>query len=154
MARGSRWAALGLPAACAALGGCATPKLLCLRPDGVQSVTIHSSSQANGGVPVAVDLVFVTQKPPAQTISKLTASDYYLGDSRNQLERDNPDAVKIHYWELPAGYTIKTQVKPPCNIVKTFIFASYASNGPHRVELTKAKQVTVELGTDDFTTRQ
>jgi type VI secretion system protein len=138
----------------APLSGCITPPRLCLGSPGVQSIQINSTPQTNGGAPLAVDLVFVTQKTLAQAVAQLSAGDYYANNDRVQLLRDNPDAVEIRYWELPAGYVLpKTRVKPPpCN-AKTFLFAGYASNAPHRLETGKAKVVVVDLGPDDMTIR-
>lgn len=140
--------------AMAPLWGCATAPRVCLGAAGVQSIQINSTPQTNGGAPVAVDLVFVTQKTLAQAVAKLSASDYYDNNDRVQLLRDNPGAVQIRYWELPAGYVLpRTRVKPPpCN-VQTFLFAGYAGNAPHRLETGKAKVIVVDLGPDDMAIR-
>jgi len=180
MARRAEPRTLLVTLAFAPVCGCATAPQLCFGQPGLQSVSLYSTPATNGGAPVAVDLVYVTQKALAQTIAKLSASDYYGSNARRQLLNDYPGAVYVWFEELPAGdsqpkaaangsggqpqvwfeqvpgggFAAETQLKPPCNPVKTFLFASYASDGPHRVEVGKTRAIIVDLGPDDLTIRR
>src|SRR5271168_2788380 len=85
MARPTAARTLLVALAFAPLWGCATAPGICFGRKGLQSVSLYSTPATNGGAPVAVDLVYVTQKAAAQAIAKLSASDYYGSNARRQL---------------------------------------------------------------------
>jgi type VI secretion system protein len=133
-----------------ALAGCKTPSFLCLKTSGLDAITINSSPETNAGRPIAVDLVFITDKTVWQSMSKLKARDYFA--AREQLRRDFPKGYRAISWELQAGqYVTQTATSAPCNLIGTLIFADYASEGEHRMALRNVKGGTLVLGADDFT---
>jgi hypothetical protein len=137
-------------AAISSLAGCATPSWLCWLPGGVKKVTIVTGPDTNGDRAIAVDLVFVTQDLPTEELGKLSAQDYFL--RRRQLLLDYPQSVQIRSWELAPGQLVKNaEVNPPCNLVQTYLFAGYGSQGDHRATLSEGGSVVVTLGADDFT---
>lgn len=132
-----------------ALAGCKTPKLLCFKSGGLGDIAINSTPETNHGRPIAIDLVFVTDKQVWQSLSKLKARDYFA--TRDQIGRDFPKGYLARSWELQAGqYVPATETKAPCNLVGTLIFADYSSEGDHRLSLRKVKAGTVALGPDEF----
>jgi type VI secretion system protein len=135
------------------LTACATPSWLCYFPAGVKKVTIITSPDTNADRAIAVDLVFVTQDLPAQEIGKLSAHQYFV--RRRQLLLDFPQTMQIRSWELAPGQLVKNaDASPPCNLVQTYVFAGYGSEGDHRATLSGASSVVLTLGPDDFTIQQ
>jgi len=135
------------------LAACSTPSWLCINPGGVSRVTLVTEPDTNMDRAIAIDLVFITQDLPAQEIGKLSARDYF--SRRPQLIRDYPDAVNIRSWELAPGQLVeKADANPPCNLVRTYLFANYAADGDHRAVLGNASAVLVTLGADDLALKQ
>jgi type VI secretion system protein len=135
------------------LAACSTPSWLCWFPGGVKTLTLVTQPDTNGNRAIAIDLVFVTQDLPAQEIGKLNARDYF--SRRTQLLRDFPGAVQVRSWELAPGQLVeKADTDPPCNLVRTYVFADYAVQGDHRAALGNASSVVVTLGADDLTVMQ
>jgi hypothetical protein len=140
-------------AAISQLTACATPSWLCFFPSGVKTVTLVTGPDTNGDRAIAVDLVFVTQDLPAQEIGKLDARDYF--SRRAQILRDFPQTVQVRSWELAPGQLVEmADAKPPCNLVQTYLFADFASQGDHRATLINASAVQVTLGADDLMVKQ
>ena len=137
--------------AAASLSGCKTPSLLCFKSSGLgQIVLLNSDPNNNGGRPIAVDLIFVTDKKVMQTIAKLKAREYFA--LREQLRRDFTKGYEIHSWELtPGQFDGPKSTSAPCNLVGTLVFADYASEGDHRISIGKVRSGTVVLGAEDLT---
>jgi hypothetical protein len=142
------WLSAAIP-----MAACSTPAWLCYFPDGVNRVTLVTEPDTNMDRAIAVDLVFITQDLPAQEIGKLSARDYF--SRRAQLLRDYPETVKPRSWELTPGQLVeKADADPPCNLVQTYVFADYASQGDHRATLSNKSPVQVMLGVDDLMVKQ
>lgn len=141
--------ALALMPMLVSLAGCATIGLQCLKPAAPHDITIRSDPDSNGGRPVAIDLLFITDRAALQSIGKLKAHDYFL--LRDQLRRDFPKGFQIRSWEVQSGqYVGKTDIKPPCPLVGALLFANFSSEGDHRLSLAKTGSGTIVLGADDF----
>jgi hypothetical protein len=135
------------------LAACSTPSWLCWFPGGVKTITLVTGPDTNGGQAIAVDLAFVTQDLPAKEIAKLNARDYFA--RRTQLLRDFPEAVQVRSWELAPGQLVKqADTDPPCNLVGTFIFAGYATQGDHRAAVGNVSSLLVTLGAADLMVTQ
>jgi type VI secretion system protein len=135
------------------LAACSTPSYLCWFPSGVKTITLVTQPDTNADRAIAVDLVFVTDDLPAKEISRLSASDYFA--RRAQLLMDFPEAVQIRSWELAPGQLVKqADTNPPCNLVGTYIFAGYATQGDHRAAVGKVSSLLVRLGAKELTVTQ
>jgi type VI secretion system protein len=143
-------AAVGLFLALATLSGCKTPSFLCFKSSGLgQIVLLNSDPSNNGGRPIAVDLVFVTDKKVLQAIAKLKASEYFA--LREQFRRDFTKGYEIQSWELtPGQFDGPKSTSAPCNLVGTLVFADYSSEGDHRISIGKVRSGTVVLGAEDL----
>jgi hypothetical protein len=133
------------------LSGCKTPKLLCFSSSGLQRLTITSTAGTNHGRPIAVDLVYVTDRKILAAIEKLKARDYFA--VRTQLQRDYPKGLAIRGWELQAGQQVLADtVGAPCNLAGTFLFADFAGEPAedNRLRLRKVKRGTLALGEAGF----
>lgn len=148
---GRRMRFLSSALALLSLSGCKTPKLLCFSSSGLQRLTITSSAESNHGRPIAVDLVYVSDRKILVAIEKLKARDYFA--VRTQLQRDYPKGLMMRGWELQAGQQVVADpVKAPCNLAGTFLFADFGGETPgdNRLRLQKAKRGTLALGEDGF----
>lgn len=132
------------------VSGCKTPKILCFKSSGLgRIVLVNSDPGNNGGRPIAVDLVFITDKDVLKVVKELTAKQYF--ERREQIRRDYAKGYEIHSWELtPGQFDGPVSTSAPCNLAGTLIFADYASEGPHRIALEKERSGTVMLGTEDL----
>lgn len=135
----------------ASVSGCKTPSFLCFKSSGLGEIVIANSDPSNnGGRPIAVDLVFITDKEVLKAVKELTARQYF--ERRAQIRRDYTKGYEIQSWELvPRQFDGPKKTSAPCNLVGTLIFADYASEGPHRIALEKERSGTVMLGADDLT---
>ncbi len=58
-------------------------------------------------------------------------------------------------WELAPGQLVeKADTDPPCNLVRSYVFADYAAQGDHRAVLGNVSSVVVTLGPDDLMVTQ
>lgn len=129
------------------LASCRTPKLLCFAPTGLKEIGLRSDPGANGGRPVGVELVLVTQKKVLAEVGDLKARDYFA--RRALLTRKFPKGWLRRSWELQAGqYVPATAIKPPCNLQATMIFADYAGEVDATLRLEKAERGTLVLKDD------
>ncbi|TVR99125.1 MAG: type VI secretion protein [Rhodospirillales bacterium] len=130
--------------------GCATPSWLCVNPSGVSNLTIRADPNANLDSAVAVDLLFVRDDQLTAQLLQTPALDYFA--RRDQIRRDyTENDVRRWSWELAPGQQVdRASVSPPCGRKATFMFASYATPGDHRLRLGDDRTVTVILGETDF----
>lgn len=131
------------------LSGCKTPKVLCFKSSGLGTLAFTSTEASNGGRAVTIDLVFVTEKPVYQALSKMKAHDYFT--NHEQLERDFPKGYRFTQWQVqPGQYLEATAAHAPCNLIATYIFVDYRGDGEFRQRLGKEKRGTLVLGEKDF----
>lgn len=122
---------------------------LCLSPPGPRRITLIADPSANGDAAVAIDLVFISDKVAADQIATLSAQDYFT--RREQLERDFPNGIEVHSWELAPGQIARDlPLDATCNRARTILFARYDTPGDHRQTLGPAKDITVWLNREDF----
>ncbi|KAK3172158.1 hypothetical protein Dsin_033165 [Dipteronia sinensis] len=129
------------------LASCKTPKLLCLAPSGLKEIAVRSDATANGGRPIAVDLLFVTDKKVMAEVGDLKARDYFA--RRPQLVRKYRKGWLRTSWELQTGqYVPAERIKPPCNLIATLVLADYAGEATDVLRLEKAKTGTLLVQDD------
>jgi type VI secretion system protein len=132
------------------LAACSTPSWLCALPPGPSTVTLFAEPDANQDSAIAVDLVFVSDKLAAQQLSGLSAVNYFA--LRSQLLRDYPGGLQVRSWEIAPGQVVRNApADPNCNRVQTLLFARYQTPGDHRQTLNGRNNITVILGSQDFT---
>ncbi len=122
----------------------------CLRPKPFR-LKVGILPGANGNSPVALDIVSVGDKAAVDPLSKMAASEWF--QKREQFRRDYPKdgALVVRSWEWVPGQAIPELVvprKPKPRAV--FLFANYASPGPHRARLVPGKEIIVTLGPEDM----
>lgn len=112
------------------------------------SVRVHVSPEANGGNPVALDLLLVSDKNLLKELQKMTATDWFA--RRNQIILDHPkeEQLVVRQWEWVPGQVIapdQLTVRP--DIKAGIVFANYFSSGEHRAVIDpRARDILIELG--------
>lgn len=138
------------------LTGCPKkPKVITSRIPGMAKdskldVRVHVSEQANGGNPVALDLLLVSDKNLLKELQKMTAGDWFA--RREQIIADHPKEglSVVRQWEW-----VPNQVIPPeqltvgTDIKAVIVFANYFNPGEHRAVIDpRAKGITINLDDD------
>jgi len=117
---------------------------------------IHVSPEANGGNPVALDLLLVSDKNVLKELEKITATDWFAngGARRTQFILDHPKQTElvVRQWEWVPGQVIAPdRLTVPAEIKAAVVFANYFNPGEHRAVLDpRAKDILIELGEDKF----
>jgi hypothetical protein len=126
-----------------------TQRIPGMAKDSKLGVQVHISEQANGGNPVALDILLVSDKDLLKELQKMTASDWFA--RRDQIILDHPkERLVARQWEWTPGDLI-----PPDQIIVTseikagIVFAHYFNPGEHRAVIDpRARGITIELGND------
>lgn len=137
-----------------AFAGCPKgPKVVTKRLPGTAKeskvdVRVSVSPLANGGSPVALDILLVSDKELLKQLQKMTASDWF--SRREQIILDHPKEqdlfVLSREWVPgqvvePARLTVSPEVKAGV------VFANYFSPGEHRAVLDpRARDIQINLG--------
>ena len=150
-ARIRRWAAGLMAAMClAGLGGCSM-----LFPSGDKvkwdELTLAASDEANNDSPVAVDVVFVTDKTLLARVAELPASKWFA--VRGDLAATFPDSIRYQSWELVPGQRLVVpgeKLRGP-RVAGVFVFADYSGPGANRVRVERFNgRLVVQLGENAF----
>lgn len=146
-----RWAAGLLTAMCfMGLAGCSM-----LFPSGDKvkwdELTLSASDEANNDSPVAVDVVFVTDKTLLARIAELPASKWFA--ARADLAATFPDSIRYQSWELVPGQRLVVpgdKLRGP-RVAGVFVFADYHGPGANRVRVERFNgRLVVQLGANAF----
>lgn len=101
----------------------------------MKSVSIYADLDANENSATAVDLVLVYNLELIQTLSKMSAVDYFAASK--QLLLDNPGMLDVWHWELVPGQIVDKfkPAQPKWEAFAAFIFADYLTPGEHRLKV-------------------
>jgi hypothetical protein len=115
----------------------------------IGSVTITTEAGANGGAPIAVDIVFVYDDALAGTFAAKTAADWF--QTKAALLVSNADDLDVHSWTVAPGQAIpETPIDAPEGVVAAFVFANYAEKGDHRLRIDGSGALSITLGKSDL----
>lgn len=146
-------ASLCAAALAAALTGCPKgPKVITKRlPGGPKEssieVRVQVAPNANGGNPVALDLLLIQDKELLKKLQEMSAADWF--EKRQQIILDHPKegALVVKQWEWVPGQVVKAQVERVAPEVRAaVVFANYFSPGEHRAVLDPRKHINLRLG--------
>jgi type VI secretion system protein len=148
----TRWAVAGLLSAICfvSLAGCSM-----LFPSGDKvkwdELALAASDDANNDSPVAVDVVFVTDKTLLARIAELPASKWF--SVRGDLVATFPDSIRYQSWELVPGQRLVVpgdKLRGP-RVAGVFVFADYPGPRANRVRVEQFKgRLVVQLGDNAF----
>jgi type VI secretion system protein len=131
-----------------ALSGCPkTPKVLPSKPRKVD-LQVSVSERANGGNPVAIDILLVSDKELLKQLQKMTASDWFA--KRGQIILDHPkqqDLVVLSHEWVPGQFVEPSQLSVSQDVKAGVVFANYFGPGEHRAILDpRFRDVQITLG--------
>ena len=144
---------LAAAALAAALTGCPKgPKVVTKRlPGGPKEsriqVRVQVAPNANGGNPVALDLLLVEDKELLKKLQEMSAADWF--EKRAQIILDHPKegALVVSRWEWVPGQVIRLdEVRVAPEVRGAVIFANYFNPGEHRAVLDPRRNVLLKLG--------
>ena len=151
-ARLTRWALMALLSASCFMGlaGCSM-----LFPSGDKvkwdELTLAASDNANNDSPVAVDVVFITDKTLLARVAELPASKWF--SVRGDLAATFPDSIRYQSWELVPGQRLVVagdKLRGP-RVAGVFVFADYPGPGANRVRVERFNgRLVVQLGDNAF----
>ena len=146
-------AALGAAALAAVFTGCPKgPKVITKRlPGGPKDsrieVTVRVAPNANGGNPVALDLLLVSDKELLKELQKMSAADWF--ETRAQFILDHPKETELWVgrWEWVPGQVVRLDdVRVASEVKAAVVYANYFSPGEHRAVLDPHRDVKITLG--------
>lgn len=152
--------ACALALACVFTGCPKAPKVITKRVPGTakdskMDVKVHVSPTANGGNPVAVDLLLVSDKELLKELQKMTAVDWFARREQIILDHPKEGVLTVWRWEWVPGQVVS--VEPDLFLVKTdvkagVIFANYFNPGEHRavIDPRNVKDILITFGEDKF----
>jgi type VI secretion system protein len=114
-------------------------------------LTLAASDQANNDSPIAVDVVFVTDKAMLARIAELPASKWFA--VRGDLVGTFPDSLHYQSWELVPGQRLSVpgdKLRGP-RVAGVFVFADYPGPGAYRMRIERLSgRLVVQLGENAF----
>jgi type VI secretion system protein len=135
------------------LSGCPKgPKVVTKRlpggpKDGKLDLRFSVSPQANGGNPVALDILLVSDKELLKELQKMSASDWFA--KREQIILDHPkeeDLVVLRREWVPGQVVEPSRITVKPEIRAGLVFANYFGPGEHRAVLDpRARDVQINL---------
>jgi hypothetical protein len=107
------------------------------------AVALRAASDANGGRPVAVDVVVSCDATVGRALTGMKAADWFA--QRDRLAGASA-ALNITHWEVQPGQAIahSRALARKCAKVAV-VFADYAAPGDHRLVLGRDSRVTILL---------
>ena len=115
-----------------------------------RELNFEVGAKANDDNALAVDLVLVFDLTLVAQVSELTSAVWFK--TRDQVKLANPTGLEVQSFEVIPG-------QPGAHIditgrsrdaIAAFVFASYASPGPHRARIDGLRSVLLRLGGKDF----
>ena len=146
-------AAVAVVAVAALFAGCPKgPKVITKRlPGGPKDskieVSVRVAPNANGGNPVALDLLLVSDKELLKELQKLSAADWF--EKRAQIILDHPKEgeLSVSRWEWVPGQVVELDdVRVAPEVRAAVVYANYFSPGEHRAVLDPRRDVRLTLG--------
>lgn len=131
-------------------GVLASAKHLLSGPKSLREVTLVAAPNMNGNGAVSVDVVVFSSQGAMDTVSRLSAAEWFTG--RADLTRKFRNDLWVKSWEIAPSQTIDGDVKPdeigfPLGAT---VFASYAGKAEFQAQVVNVKKIVVRLGESDF----
>ncbi|MBY0272261.1 MAG: hypothetical protein K2X02_02430 [Alphaproteobacteria bacterium] len=129
------------------LAGCTNQSLPELT---INSASIYTAQDANQNSATAIDLVIIYDQNLANSIGKMSASQYF--SNARQLLLDNPTLLDVWHWELVPGQIVQAFTPEPgqTEAYAAYVFANYLTPGDHRLKVAPNGIVSVLLQKNDL----
>lgn len=131
------------------------PKVITSRVPGAAkpsnvAVRVSVSPLANGGSPVAIDILLVSDKELLKQLQKMTAGDWFA--KREQIILDHPkeqDLLVLSREWVPGQVVEPSRLVVNPEVRAGVVFANYFGPGEHRAILDpRARDIQINLGED------
>ena len=109
-------------------------------------ISISAVSDANGGYPIAVDIVVLNDSALVQAVQGMSAKNWFQG--KEQFILDHRVASTVILREVVPGKTapkIELERSVRVNALSVFAFANYINEGSHRLTLGNIEQPQIVL---------
>lgn len=113
-------------------------------------LSIMSSTDVNGGYPVALDLVVITDQKVFDALSVLRASEWFAG--KTDYMRQHQKVLQVMSWEVVPKQEM-TNISMPAfdgSTVGILVFADYLGDRSYRAIVKDQKNVAILLKNNDF----
>ena len=116
----------------------------------LQTVTLEASKDVNGGYPVALDVLLLTDQKVYDALGNLRATEWFAGKA--DYLRQHQNKLFLTSWELVPGQRLEgvSLTVPPQAVIGTLIFADYLGDRTYRASVVKKRAVVIQLNRDDF----
>jgi type VI secretion system protein len=114
-------------------------------------LNVQVAANANGGSPIALDLLLVSNKDLLKELQKMSAAEWF--ERREQIIRDykQGEFVIARRWEFVPGQAVSPDnLKVGSGVKGAVIFANYFKPGEHRAVINSRRDVLIRLGEDKF----
>ena len=113
-------------------------------------LSVHVAENANGGNPIALDLLLVSDNELLNELKKMSAAEWF--QRREQIVLDHRrGGLVVNMWELvPGQFVSRDNLKVGSGVKAAVIFANYFKPGEHRTIITSRGNVLIRLGEDKF----
>lgn len=113
-------------------------------------LSIIADRQVNGGYPLALDVVIVTEAKALTTLTGLRAAEWFTG--KIDLRRQYQNKLTVLTWEIVPGQHFENIVMPieAKDAVGVLVFADYPGEFSYRATLQNQWQAVIQLRQTDF----
>jgi len=101
--------------------------------------------------PIVVDFVFIFDESVLEALHKVPSSEWFAKREQYKLDWEISKKIQVLSFELVPGQQEQLKYfKPRTNPIELLIFASYLTQGDHRIALTDYSFVTLFINKDDI----
>jgi len=117
----------------------------------LQKVYLEVDPKLNNDAPVTVHLLVIYDAQVLKDMMKNTSQQYFK--KAEQIRRDLSASIDFYTWEVVPGQAVAPQVIKANRLSGqgAIVFARYQTPGDHRQSIGQDREVTVQLGRNDFT---
>jgi len=116
----------------------------------LQSVSILADRDVNGGYPLALDIVTVTDVTVLGSLAGLRASEWFA--AKADFQRQHQGKLTVLSWELvPGQHFLDVKIAPEARtVVGVMVYADYLGERSYRASVQNQKKIVLRLRRDDF----
>lgn len=104
--------------------------------------------------PIIVDFVFVFEQPVVEELKKIPSLQWFSKKSQYKSDLELSGKIQVLTYEVVPGQKLSFKnFRPDSRALGLVVYASYLSQGEHRVVLSDYSKVSVNLQKDNFTVK-
>ena len=103
----------------------------------LQTISLRAENDVNGGYPLAVDVLLISDKKVFEALSNLRATEWFSG--RTDYLRQHQKNIFLTAWELVPGQRLEnvSLLQPDDAVVGALVFADYPGERTYRAAVLK-----------------